>query len=342
MENYCNRHLQEQALDNWSLFSPTSRLFLEQLGLPALHPFCNASSHAIIHPSAPEMGPPTEPFDDNLVEALITLWYYYVPPSVALFLVWFFLFAGYIAPSGTTLLLWFRKRTKSRSLVDYHPCLVALTLVSSWIVMTDDQYLFEFNRAYGMMLLGVSLTAVGATRKDVPKLVALLCVCCIISPWKWEDPNSIPTTVKAGLYYNVNNTLIRNMVTKWQANLPEYSQVATPFWMTGEARTGMPYTFGYVADPPRFHRVWLPTFDNEFVAMDISFPRENGHNWKKPLYLVFHGLNGGSKEGYVVDFCSERNKEGSTCVVLIARGLGDTPIQGWTVSTCSLVAEYLL
>jgi predicted alpha/beta-fold hydrolase len=99
-----------------------------------------------------------------------------------------------------------------------------------------------------------------------------------------------------------------------------------------DARTGMQYLFGYVAVPPHFHRVWLPTFDKEFVALDISFPPKVGHDWQKPLYLVLHGLNGGSKEWYVIDFCHERNKEGSTLVVLIARGLEDTPIQGWAVS----------
>jgi predicted alpha/beta-fold hydrolase len=91
---------------------------------------------------------------------------------------------------------------------------------------------------------------------------------------------------------------------------------------------------------PVFHRLWLPTVDNEFVALDISFPHENGHNWTKPLYLVLHGLNGGSKEGYVIDFCYERTKEGSTCVVLIARGLADTPLQGWTVRKRFNIAQF--
>ena len=93
----------------------------------------------------------------------------------------------------------------------------------------------------------------------------------------------------------------------------------------------MPYTLNCVPTKPEFHRVWMPTIDDEHVALDISFPRDGGHNFENPLYLVLHGLNGGSAEGYVIDFCHERNKEGSTCVVLVARGLGGTPIQGWTM-----------
>jgi predicted alpha/beta-fold hydrolase len=162
-------------------------------------------------------------------------------------------------------------------------------------------------------------------------LLLVFLMCYSISPWGWEDPDNIPTLAKAGFYYNDRNPLIHDMVSRWTLNLPDYSNVVTPYWMTGDARTGMSYTFGYVADPPHFHRVWLPTVDEEFVALDIAFPPNVGHDWQKPLYLVLHGLNGGSREGYVIDFCHERNKEGSTCIVLIARGLGDTPIQGWTV-----------
>ncbi|KAG7353123.1 hypothetical protein IV203_009171 [Nitzschia inconspicua] len=330
MQAFCHEHLQEIVLDDWSELLPSSRMFLEQLGLPAMHPFCNISAEAIIHPSAPEMGPPAVPFNDNLVEALVTNWYYYVPPSIALFLVWFFLFAGYIAPLGTATLLWFRYKRKSRSLLDIHPVMVTLTFVSCWIVMTDDQYVYEFGRIPGVILLTVSLGSLRVTRKHIPTLLLLLCVCWTISPWELEDPANIPsTTLKPGLYYNKKNPMIHGIVSKWQIRLPDYSQVATPFWLTGDARTGMPYTFGYVDNPPRFHRVWLPTFDDEYVAMDIAFPIA-GHDWEKPLYLLFHGLNGGSKEGYVIDFCHARNNEGSTCVVMIARGLGGAPIQGWT------------
>jgi hypothetical protein len=332
MEEFCNRHLQVEAFDDWNLLPSASRLFLEHLGLPVLHPFCNESSQSRIYPNAPEMGPPTQPFDNNVVESLLTLCYYYGPSSVALFLVWFFLFAGYSAPFGTLILLWLRtvKRT-NLSLLDRYPVLSLLTIVSSWIVMTDDQYLREFGRVYGIILLALSLTALRFTRRQVPMLLIIFLVCYSFSPWGWEDPENVPTMAMAGLYYNARNPLIHDIVSRWQLNLPNYSKVASLIWMTGDARTGMPYSFGYVADPPRFHRVWLPTVDEEFVALDIAFPPKVGHDWQNPLYLVLHGLNGGSKEGYVIDFCHERNREGSTCVVLIARGLGDTPIQGWTV-----------
>jgi len=328
MEEFCNQHLKELALDDWSTLLPSSLLFLKKLDLPALHPYCNASSQSILLPSAPDMGPPTEPININLYEHLITGWYYYVPPTIALFEVWFFFLAGYLAPAGALTLLWLS--TRQNSLLDFHPCIGATTLISSWILMTDDQYVMEFGRPYGMILLLVTLFTLRPNQRHYPLLLVVCVLCASMSPWSPEDPDNMSVTVKPGLYYNADNSVVNGIIDIWKKNLPDYAQVATPWQWTGDARTGMPYTLNHVDRVPIFHRVWLPTVDNEFVALDVAFPSDGGHNWQNPLYLVFHGLNGGSKEGYVIDFCRERTKEGSTCVVMIARGLSNTPLQGWT------------
>ena len=52
---------------------------------------------------------------------------------------------------------------------------------------------------------------------------------------------------------------------------------------------------------------------------------------EKPVYLVLHGLNGGSHEEYVKDLVERRRAEGSTIIVLIARGMMDTKMVGWNV-----------
>ena len=44
--------------------------------------------------------------------------------------------------------------------------------------------------------------------------------------------------------------------------------------------------------------------------------------------MVLHGLNGGSHEEYVRDLAIRRTAEGSTVVVMVARGLMDLPIRG--------------
>lgn len=146
-----------------------------------------------------------------------------------------------------------------------------------------------------------------------------------ISPWYCEDSQQFAPD--PGLYYNPN--IVGDLVESWKKTLIDYSSASTPWLFTGDARTGIPYAMNYVDRIPTFHRVWLPTVDDEYVGLDISFP-DDGHDWNKPIYLVLSGLNGQS--GYVLDFTRSRNRQGSTVVVLVARGLDGTPIQGFTVS----------
>jgi predicted alpha/beta-fold hydrolase len=71
---------------------------------------------------------------------------------------------------------------------------------------------------------------------------------------------------------------------------------ATRWMLTGDTRTGLPFLLNKVPTP-KYVRVWVPMpHDEEVVAIDISFP-SSGHNISKPLYMVLHGLNGGSSEG---------------------------------------------
>lgn len=67
--------------------------------------------------------------------------------------------------------------------------------------------------------------------------------------------------------------------------------------------------------------------DDEAVALDVSFP-EGGHRPAKPVFLCLHGLNGGSKDPYVLDLVRRANREGCTAACMIARGLARTPVRG--------------
>ena len=51
----------------------------------------------------------------------------------------------------------------------------------------------------------------------------------------------------------------------------------------------------------------------------------------KRVYLVLHGINGDSNEGYVVDFVSRQVSKGNIVAVMVTRGLGDSPIVGQNV-----------
>jgi hypothetical protein len=316
LEAFCD----DQHSEDWSALPPSAQQFLQRLDLPSMHPFCSNPTETLIYPSAPDMGPPTEPYATNSLDSLVTLYYYFVPPTVALIQIWAILLAGYLAPLGLSCLIWQQQRRKTS-------VFVALTLFFSWLVMTDDQYVLEFGRLHGIFLLGGTLL-VSRPQRFI-RLLCLFIVFDFISPWSFEDPEEVPV-IEPGLYYNPRNEAVDQIVHNWQATVPDYSEVSTPWQFTGDARTGLPYLMNSVDDYPEFHRVWLPTEDNEFVALDIAFP-ESGHDPDQPLYLILHGLNGGSAEGYVIDLTASRIREGSTVVVMVARGLMDTPIQGWTV-----------
>jgi predicted alpha/beta-fold hydrolase len=108
-------------------------------------------------------------------------------------------------------------------------------------------------------------------------------------------------------------------------------------------------------------RVWAQNqFDGEYIALDIAFPYSNHvndddatkeeedkkhqqhvnadderkqkmfiHDLTKPVYLLLHGLNGGSQEEFIKDMVRRRREEGSTVVVMIARGMMDTHLVTW-------------
>ena len=120
------------------------------------------------------------------------------------------------------------------------------------------------------------------------------------------------------------------IVDEWPESYRAYAEVSTPWLPTGDGRTGIPFLVNAVRSP-NWIRVWLPLADGEVVALDIAFPKR-GHVTDQPVYLVLHGLNGGSSEEYVKDFALRRTEqEGATVIVMVARGLMDLPIRSMNV-----------
>ncbi len=159
--------------------------------------------------------------------------------------------------------------------------------------------------------------------------------------------------IPEGLYYDSSNAFIQTVVHHWPERYRTYSIAtgATPWMPSGDSRTGLPFLINRLPSP-HWHRVFLPVLDDkhnnhnrykknnnddddeeekeekEYVALDIAFPTKKGFLKSQPLYLVLHGLNGGSNEEYIRDFTFRRLEEGSTVVVMIARGLMDLPVRG--------------
>jgi hypothetical protein len=165
-----------------------------------------------------------------------------------------------------------------------------------------------------------------------------------------KDPGIDLPTIKEGLYHSSSNPLITSIVSHWPESSRTYTVAngATSYLVNGDQRTGIPFLVNKVEEE-EYVRVWTQNkFDGEYLALDIAFPYsdsvkegnmdDNGdgerqhhfvHDYTKPVYLVLHGLNGGSHEEYVKDLVKRRRSEGSTVLVLIARGMMDTKLVGW-------------
>lgn len=104
----------------------------------------------------------------------------------------------------------------------------------------------------------------------------------------------------------------------------------------GFAATLWPYL---LFKPPDIHyeRYWLrvpaapgvTTPDlrgaDEACALDVAFPSRGRHDL---TFLILHGLNGGSDDGYVRDFVKSVTDRGHVAAVLVNRGLMGTPVRG--------------
>jgi predicted alpha/beta-fold hydrolase len=222
-----------------------------------------------------------------------------------------------------------------------------VTVGMSWIVMTDQMYRYEYGPHNLFFLFGFSwILASRASQRRRSKamertlrvmgIAAVLWTTSLPSLRKFQhvgifDENE-PVQIQPGLYYNVNNPLIRRAVERYWPQGKRTYERPTPWMITGDARTGLPYFLNTVRDLD-WKRVYLTVHDSRtrerkdevVLELAVAFPGE-GHDASKPLYLVLHGVNGGTTDGYIRDFVTRRNAAGSTVVVMEARGFMGTPL----------------
>ena len=154
-----------------------------------------------------------------------------------------------------------------------------------------------------------------------------------------SNPGIDLPTIQPGFYHS-SNPLIQSIAKHWDESSRTYNVTsgATPYLVNGDQRTGIPFLVNKIEEQ-EYVRVYVKNpFDDESIALDIAFAYSDDtddaeflHYMDKPVYLILHGLNGGSHEEYVKDFVSRRRSEGSTVIVMIARGMMDTTMKGWNV-----------
>ncbi|KNC79607.1 hypothetical protein SARC_08006 [Sphaeroforma arctica JP610] len=136
----------------------------------------------------------------------------------------------------------------------------------------------------------------------------------------WRSFGRGTNHVQPGFYYS--NTPRNNRIA---AGVDEHYN---PTWwlFTGTHATLYPF-LTYTIEEVRYKRMWVwNPVDGEKVGLDIAFPSDKGFQPDRPVLLVLHGLNGGSKELYCMDLVKRACAQGYTCVVMIARGLMQTPL----------------
>jgi hypothetical protein len=306
--------------------------------------------------SVPPMGSPQlYPDDETTVDTIITMFYMMVPPFAAFISLWVRLLSGFLAPIGVLQLVWetmvfSSANNKNNSKEDMKHldtttsirfcARYVMTVFCCLVVMVDYQYVFEFGPRYGISLflasLALTLPTICRRRRKLQTTGAILILLIFVAAYLTchdlrtlefrlgDDPEELPK-ISQGLYFDSQNPQIKDVVQAWPESSRTYSMnhqhdaAAPTRWITtGDARTGLPFYLNSV-ELLNWHRVWLPTTDedDEYLALDIAFP-VSGHDPTKPVYMVLHGLNGGSSEGYVLDLTERRLAEGSTVVVMVS------------------------
>ena len=296
-----------------------------------------------IPPQGPLLLQPDTLLHESAWDAAQTWFWQNIPSYLGFAELWLRLFAGWIAPVAVLFLLSQVERPKvdriTISKTRQGICLVALA--SSAIVMTDSNYVLEFGSSYGIALFLASLVlSLHACRRRKEGLLAVFLIVLTTATLTWDyehnsgfnlgTPTDVQISIQEGLYYDKHNPLLRTAVEQfWSPKDYTYSTQATPWMLTGDARTGLPFFLNQVSAPD-WKRVFLPVEDGEVLALDIAFP-ETGYNSSNPVYLLLHGANGGSAEEYCCDLARRRTQAGSTVIVMVSRGLMDLPLAGFNI-----------
>lgn len=240
------------------------------------------------------------------------------------------------------------KDSSLNSKKERYECFIMLLGIGSALVLfTDSSYVHSHGRLLGgltfgtMVILSLRRTqSLYHWRKRMNGSILILILLTFylylhsdpLGDDFYDHPGIDVPTIQPGLYFNEQNPLIHKIAELWPSQHRTYdaSTGASPF-PTGDAYTGIPFLVNTSMEQS-YVRVWVPSeVDNEAVALDIAFPPDGIHSLEKPVFLILHGLNGGSHEEYVRELVARRTKEGFTCAVMIARGMMDTPVFGWNV-----------
>ena len=376
MEEYCGEVVGKETINYDDLHS-TALTFLKQLNLPTMHPGCSNGSTAMVMPEI--IPSPNDNTNSNIMSSIITFAWQAFPALLAMSELWLRLFAFVIAPlsiaylssdlllttTTTTTTTNDNTQQKIKPTITSHRMtlgMIILGMASAIVILTDSQYVLTYGRFYGAgLFLFLSVLAIMNARRMKQKkaqnyqmkvyvfmvLSVLLTVHLFLHSEStvteddiYGHPGIDIPTIQEGTYVSKDNALMSKVASIWPQKTRVYTHQETPYLPTGDAKTGIPFLINPMPPNIQFYRVWVSIpKEPEAVALEIAFPPSGIHSKDKTVYLILHGLNGGTQEAYVRDFVQRRTNEGHTCIIMIARGLMDTPIVGWNVFKGSRITD---
>lgn len=353
--------------DEWQTLSSSALSFISKLDLPKVHPRCLGDAISTEDSDVPipdhEMHP--DFFYENnigLASQLYTVFRQIAPALLAMGELWLRLFACIIAPLVGTYLIAKEmqvrpddnndKGEETNNWKSERRVAVAMVfgLASSTVLFTDTLYCQAFGRNIGgCFLCGLTFLSVRRCnefsvdtyrKRFIAFTISLWCITAYLYAHSarggadiMDHPGIDIATIKQGLYYSQENAFMSRVAMLWPESDRNYTREHTnvaPF-PTGDTLTAFPFIMNSIPAQD-YRRLWVKSeVDDEAVAIDIAFPSDGIHRTDKPIYLILHGLSGGSHEDYVKELVMRRTREGHTCIVMIARGMMDTPIFGWNI-----------
>eukprot|EP00123_Amoebidium_parasiticum_P020611 comp5352_c0_seq1/m.1331 comp5352_c0_seq1/g.1331 ORF comp5352_c0_seq1/g.1331 comp5352_c0_seq1/m.1331 type:complete len:489 (-) comp5352_c0_seq1:92-1558(-) len=181
---------------------------------------------------------------------------------------------------------------------------------------------------FSPLLLGISFGFAALAgwmgRSFIASCSSMFAVLCFMKLFDVYAVETRKREVQPGFYYRQTE---RNKHIILNCEILQEPYEPTWWLFTGDLLTLYPFAAFNASLPDiNYVRRWFETDDGEYVALDWVFP-EGGFNKEKPVLVILHGLNGGSREGYCMDLVERAVQQGYTVVVMIARGLMQTPIR---------------
>ena len=257
IEDYCAE--QQATLDDWSILPSTTQAFLQELALPALHPFCTAfvdDWDAYYLEDVPRQGPLHGSLHESFLETIVTIMTMALPSLAAMGELWLRLFASALAPLGIVtllhqLLLHSPSNNKDNNRVSFlihrnHSFICILTVAASVVLLTDTLYVLNFGPHFGSSCLtvGTLLSLLMCRRHKLTYktsflILGLVALAVFLTydpaasvpgglPLKFGDPVD-HVDIAEGLYYNSYNSRLKEIVAAWSPDDYSYSTQATPW-----------------------------------------------------------------------------------------------------------------